>query len=192
MGGFSYTAAMSKEYSLDHLDVAAFAKANAVMEGQDPLSAFERLAQEAQAPVEGMSVAWYAEGEHVPETGGPGHLWLHLEADAQVPMVCQRCLGVAHIALQVDRSFRFVKDEATAEAMDDEAEEDLLAISKDFNLRGLLEDELLMEVPLVPMHEECPEVMPMASSDADFEQANTDKANPFAALAGLRKNAGQD
>lgn len=186
---------MSKEYSLDsldHLDVAAFAKANAVMEGHDPLSAFERLTQEAQASVDGLEVSWYAEGEHVPETAGPGHLWLHLEADAQVPMICQRCLGVAHVSLQVDRSFRFVKDEVTAEALDDEAEEDLLALSKDFNLRQLLEDELLMELPLVPMHDECPEVMPMASSDEDFEQANTDKTNPFAVLAGLRKNAGPD
>ena len=183
---------MSKEYSLDHLDVAAFAKANAVMEGRDPLSAFERLAQEAQAPVDGMDVSWYAEGEHVLETGGPGHLWMHLEADAQVPMICQRCLGVVRVDLQVDRSFRFVKDEATAEALDDEAEEDLLALSKDFNLRELLEDELLMDLPLVPMHETCPEAVPMVSDDADFEQANTEKTNPFAVLAGLRKNAGQD
>lgn len=183
---------MSKEYSVDHLDVAAFVKANAVMEGQEPLSTFERLAQEAQAPVDGLSVSWYVEGEHVPETGGPGHLWLHLEADAQVPMVCQRCLGVTLENLQVDRSFRFVKDEATAEALDDEAEEDLIALSKDFNLRQLIEDELLMALPLVPMHDECPQAMPMASSDADFEAANTEKANPFAVLAGLRKNAGQD
>ena len=183
---------MSKEYSLDHLDVAAFAKADAAMEGHDPLSAFERLAQEAQAATDGLQVAWYAEGEHVQETGGPGHLWLHIEADAQVPMVCQRCLGVAHIDLQVERSFRFVKDEATAETMDDEAEEDLLALSKDFNVRELIEDELLMALPLVPMHESCPEVAPMASSDEDFEQANTEKTNPFAVLAGLRKNGGQD
>ena len=183
---------MSKEYSLDHLDVAAFAKANAVMEGQDPLSAFERLAQEARSSADGLSVSWYAEGEHVPETGGPGHLWLHLEADAQVPMVCQLCLGVTLVDLQVDRSFRFVKDEATAEALDEEAEEDLLAISKDFNLRQLIEDELLMELPLVPMHEECPQALPMASSDQDFEAASTEKTNPFAVLAGLRKNADQD
>ena len=83
-----------------------------------------------------------------------------------------------------------VKDEATAEVLDDEAEEDLLAISKDFNLRELIEDELLMELPLVPMHEVCPAVVPMASSDEDFEQAVTEKTNPFAVLAGLRKNGG--
>ena len=132
------------------------------------------------------------EGEHVAEMGGAGHIWLHLQADCSVPMVCQRCLEVAEIALHAERSFRFVKDEATAEVLDDEAEEDLLAISKDFNLRELIEDELLMELPLVPMHEVCPAVVPMASSDEDFEQAVTEKTNPFAVLAGLRKNGGQD
>ncbi|MBQ0133121.1 MAG: DUF177 domain-containing protein [Comamonas sp.] len=179
---------MSKEYSLDHLDVAAFAKANAVLEGEDPLSAFERLSQEAQASVEGASVAWYAEGEHVPEAAGPGHLWLHIEADAQVPMVCQRCLHLAQIDLQVQRSFRFVRDEATAEALDDEADEDLLALSKEFNLRELLEDELLMALPLVPMHDECPEQVPTQAVSDDFDDASSEKTNPFAVLAGLRKN----
>ena len=183
---------MSKDFSLDHLDVAAFAKAGAIIEGQDPLSAFERLQQEAQAPSDGVAVVWSAEGEHVPETGGAGHFWLHVQAEGHVPMTCQRCLNMADIALYVDRSFRFVKDEAAAEAMDDEADEDLLAMSKDFNARALIEDELLMELPLVPMHDECPEVMPMASSDDDFEEASTGKPNPFAVLAGLRKNAGQD
>ncbi|MGN1056355.1 MAG: YceD family protein [Comamonas sp.] len=183
---------MSKEFSLDHLDVAAFAKAGATLEGQSPLSAFERLADEAQDAVEGLQVSWYAEGEHVPEMAGPGHYWLHLEADAQVPMVCQRCLGVAHIDVQVDQSFRFVKDEATAEAMDDEVEEDLLALSKDFNLRELIEDELIMGLPLVPMHDECPVQVPMAASTEDFQLVSEEKTNPFAVLAGLRKNGAQD
>ncbi|MNY58062.1 hypothetical protein D3C86_1943550 [compost metagenome] len=101
-------------------------------------------------------------------------------------MICQRCLTLAPIALDVERSFRFVADEATAEALDDESEEDLLALSKEFDLFELLEDELLMELPVVPLHDICPEAVPLASSDDDFEQANSEKPNPFAALAGLR------
>ena len=183
---------MSKKYSLDHLDVTAFAKANAVLQGQDCVSAFERLAQEAQGPVDGMEVSWQAQGEHIEEVAGPGDLWLHLEADAQLPMICQRCLGVMPVDLQASRSFRFVKDEATAAALDDEFEEDLLAVSHDLNARELLEDELLMALPLVPMHDTCPEVIPMSASDVDFEQAGEQKTNPFAVLAQLRKNGGPD
>ena len=52
----------------------------------------------------------------------------------------------------------------------------------------LVEDELLMALPVVPRHEECPTSVPLASSDDDFEVANSEKPNPFAALAALRKD----
>ncbi len=92
------------------------------------------------------------------------------------------------VPLDVERSFRFVADEATAEALDEECDEDLLALSREFDLRELIEDELLMALPVVPRHEECPTSVPLASSDDDFEVANSEKPNPFAALAALRKD----
>jgi len=103
-------------------------------------------------------------------------------------MECQRCLTPVDVPLEVDRAFRFVADEATAEALDDESDEDLLAMSREFDLHELIEDELLMALPVVPKHDECPSVVPLASSDDDFEEANADKPNPFAALAGLKKD----
>lgn len=177
---------MTKEFSPDRLDVKAFAQAQAHLEGQDPLSQFNRLVLEAQGPHDGVYVRWAAQGEMRAESGAAPQVWLHLQAETDLPMVCQRCLTLAQIPLDVDRSFRFVADEATAEALDDESEEDLLALSKEFALRELLEDELLMELPVVPMHDVCPEAVPLASSDADFNQATSEKPNPFAALASLR------
>ncbi|MFM7002170.1 MAG: YceD family protein, partial [Limnohabitans sp.] len=84
-----------------------------------------------------------------------------------------------------ERSFRFVADEATAAALDDEAEEDLLVISRDFDALTLVEDELIMSLPLVPLHEVCPEVLPVSAVDPEFEQA-AEKPNPFGVLAGLK------
>lgn len=177
---------MTKEFSPERLDVKAFAQAQAHIEGQHPLSQFKRLALEAQGPHDGVHVRWAAEGELRAEAGAEPQVWLHLQGETDLPMICQRCLTPAPIALDVERSFRFVADEATAEALDDESEEDLLALSKEFNLLELLEDELLMELPVVPLHDVCPEAVPLASSDEDFEQANSEKPNPFAALSGLR------
>src|SRR3990167_7276194 len=37
-----------------------------------------------------------------------------------------------------------------------------------------------------PRHDECPTQVPMASSDEDFEAAEAERPNPFAALASLR------
>lgn len=178
---------MTKEYSPERLDVKAFVQAGARLAGHDSLLKYERLAQEAQGLHPDLYVDWQAAGELRTAAGeGQGaQLWLHLKVQASLPMLCQRCLTPVDVPLQVERSFRFVADEATAEALDDEAEEDLLAISREFDLHELIEDELLMALPVVPSHEECPVPVVMASSDEDFAAASAEKPNPFAALAGL-------
>ena len=174
---------MSKDFSATRLEVRNFAQADGHFHGQAPLSDFKRLAADALAITgEQPLVHWEAEGELVEETGGAGHVWLHLSAEVDLPMTCQRCLTEAHIPLYVNRSFRFVADEATAELEDDDSDEDLLALSREFDLLALIEDELLMDVPVVPRHEECPVPVKLESSDADFEQANEQKENPFAVL----------
>ncbi len=89
------------------------------------------------------------------------------------------------VPLDVQRSFRFVADEATAEAEDDASEEDLLVISHSFDLVGLIEDELLMDMPLVPQHDTCPEPLVRSVADPGFEEESP-KENPFAVLGRLR------
>jgi uncharacterized protein len=113
-------------------------------------------------------------------------VWVHLEAQATLPLVCQRCLHPVEVPLLVNRSFRFVADEATAAAEDDTAEEDLLALSRSFDLKELVEDELLMEVPVAPFHEVCPEPVKMSAADPEFEQATERREHPFAALSRLK------
>ncbi|MDH4425972.1 MAG: YceD family protein [Acidovorax sp.] len=179
---------MTKEFSAQRLDVKAFAQAGAKLAGHDSLLKYERLALEAKGLHPDLLVDWQAEGELRTALGGMSQVWLHLKVRASFPMECQRCLTPVDIPLEVDRAFRFVADEATAEALDDESEEDLLALSREFDLRELIEDELLMALPVVPKHDECPTAVPLASSDDDFEEASAVKPNPFAALAGLRKD----
>lgn len=178
---------MTKEFSPDRLDVKAFAQAGGQLSGHDSLLKYERLSQEAKSLHPDLRVDWTATGEIRTALGGIGQVWLHLQVQATFPMDCQRCLTPVDVPLAVERSFRFVTDEATAEALDDDSEEDLLALSREFDLRELIEDELLMALPVVPRHDECPTAVPLASSDDDFEAASAEKPNPFAALASLRK-----
>ncbi len=177
---------MTKDYSPDRLDVKAFVQAGAQLNGHDSLLKYERLAQEAQGLHPDLYVDWQAHGELRVLDGDVSQVWLHLKAQAAFPMVCQRCMTPVDVPLEVDRSFRFVADEATAEALDDDVEEDLLALSREFDLHELIEDELLMALPVVPRHDVCPVAVPMASSEDDFEAASAEKPNPFAALATLR------
>lgn len=171
----------------------AFAQAVGQLHGEDALTQFSRLADELHEPSRlstSAAVVWDAAGEmRTDAQGAEAGVWLHLEAKTVVPLQCQRCLGAVETPLEVDRWFRFVADEATAEAQDDESEEDVLALEPRMSLHGLLEDELLMALPLVPMHETCPVPVVMQASDPGIasEEAGTAPRHPFAALARLKK-----
>ena len=177
---------MTREFSPSRLDVNGFAADAATLAGADPVSAYPRLAAELADPASAAQVEWQAQGEERAGASGAAVPWLHLSADAVVPLVCQRCLMPVEMPLSVSRWFRFVADEATAEAEDDESDEDLLVVARDFDLKGLIEDELLMEIPLTPVHETCPVDVQLSASDADFEAGEGGKPNPFAVLGALR------
>ena len=177
---------MAKDFDPRRLDVRRFAENGAEFAADLPLQTFSRLQAETRDPGQASAVHWSARGELLNPSHHHPQVWVHLEADATLPLVCQRCLAPVDVELAVDRSFRFVADEATAAAEDDEAEEDLLALSHSFDLLELVEDELLMEVPVAPMHETCPEPVKMSAADADFEAAGTQRENPFAVLGKLK------
>ena len=179
---------MTQDCTPPLLDVQAFAEAATLHSGRDKLSNYERLMQETQGLGGDRPLSWVAQGELRTDAVGVSQAWLHLTVAASLPLTCQRCLGPADIEVSVDRSFRFVATEAAAEALDDEAEEDLLVTSRHLNLAGLIEDELLLGMPLVPRHEQCPAGLTMAVADPGFDAVTSDKPHPFAALAKLRSN----
>jgi uncharacterized protein len=104
-------------------------------------------------------------------------------------MTCQRCLGPVDVDISAQRSFRFVASEAVAEVEDEESEEDVLVLSRDFDLLGLMEDELLMALPPVPKHDVCPVHVVLEAKDADFVEESEAKPNPFAVLGQLKKKS---
>jgi uncharacterized protein len=177
---------MKKEFDAQRLDVKRFAEEGAQLDSQAPLGGYARLLAETQGRGTDNVVHWTARGE----LRNPGHLrpqvWMHLDARAVLPLVCQRCLVPVDIEAAVARSFRFVDDEASAAAEDDASEEDVLALSRSFDLVELVEDELLMDLPVAPRHEVCPEALPMSSGQEEFEAAMAERPRPFASLARLK------
>lgn len=173
------------------LDVKAFAHSGGERSQEDPLSGYPRLLEEAEGRGADRPVRWQAHGELRTPTGQAPQIWLHLTAQAVVPLTCQRCLGPVDEPLAVDRWFRFVADEAQAEREDEEADEDVLALDPAFDLVELVEDELLMALPLVPRHAVCPGEVRMEHVDPDFDQAQADKPKPFGVLAGLKRKSGE-
>lgn len=177
---------MHKEFAARRLDVRRFAEEGATLSGQEPVQKHERLMAETQGRGAGAAVGWSATGE----MRNPGHvhpeIWLHLRAQTVLPLTCQRCLGPVDTTFAVERSFRFVPDEEMAAAQDEQSEEDVLALSRSFDLVELVEDELLMEMPLAPRHEVCPDPVRLSAADPDFEDSPTPRENPFALLGKLK------
>jgi uncharacterized protein len=162
------------------LDIAVAAAEGARLEGSWPLAALGRLADGTADPGD---VAWSAHLEQCSRPGGEPQASLHLGARAEVARECQRCLQPVTVSLEVDREFLFVADEQTAAALDADCEDDVLVTSHRFDLAALVEDELLLALPLVPRHEHCP--IPLAATA--MPDADPPAQHPFAALAALKR-----
>jgi len=188
----------SKPFDPLHLDVEAFARAAARLEGSWPLAELPRLVQSAHvepasspapsARPEDVAVTWSAQGRTLQRTGAATQIWIDLQAEARVSLECQRCLRPVAMALRLARSFRFMADEKQAAELDAESDHEVLVVSRSLDLREVVEDELILALPLVPRHETCPVPLaapadPLASENGEAEA----RPNPFAALAVLKR-----
>lgn len=180
---------MKRPHDARRLDVALFAAEGGLLEGEWPGMQLDRLA-DSQTPPQDVPVApvhWRVHGERRPVTGGEDELWLGLQAQTTVWLTCQRCLQPMREPLAVDCRIRFVRGEAAAEALDAELEDDVLALVRSLDVAELIEDELLLALPIVPRHGECPEPLPLPADEAP-EPAPAD--SPFAVLQGLKRQGG--
>ena len=182
----------AREFDPFRLDVEAFAKEGASLEGRWPLAQLDRLAESALAdpesaddPVAGREVSWRVRGELRALRGGDVQVWLHLNAHTELALECQRCLKPVVTGVDAERSFLFVRGEDAAAQLDTDSDDDVLALSRALDLRELIEDELLLAMPLVPRHEVCPTPLPMPAADDAVVQ--DEPPHPFAGLAALKR-----
>jgi uncharacterized protein len=112
---------------------------------------------------------------------------------AIINVECQRCLLPMELRLDCVVGLQLVADEEAADLVDDEW--DPLIVSGDaVSLTQLVEDELLVELPAVSLHE-VGECQPPASNalkgqvTGESIDPSLDKSNPFEVLAALKKSA---
>ncbi len=178
---------MSRPDPSHSLNLQALANSSQPLSGTVLLQNLERLAHETIEPKPDLTVNWQADAELRTGKSGQQDTWLHVQASTSMPMTCQRCMGEVQVPLHIDQWYRFVASEEIAMADDDASEEDLLVMAPQFDLLALLEDELLMALPLVPMHDECPVTPAFSAGILDSPDEADEKPNPFAALVGLKK-----
>lgn len=180
--------AASRPLDPKRLDVAAFAALGGELAGELAATAVRRLASATLPPEDGSprpDVQWRASGARLPLAGAGVQPSLLVTAAADVTLECQRCLRPMDVALRAERRIFFVDGEDAAAALDADSEDDVLALTPALDLLELVEDELLLALPLVPRHDVCPEPLPRAFRD----EAEVVEDHPFAALAALKQGS---
>jgi len=101
-------------------------------------------------------------------------------------------------ALRLSQMPRMLAEEADEFPLDDD-EVEVIVGSRQFDLVDLIEEELLLSLPLVPKHNVCPEIheslLPGAADDEPDEggaQEADEKPNPFAVLEKLKQGGSDD
>jgi uncharacterized protein len=146
------------------------------------------------------TVSWAARGELRAKIGTAAELYLHLTVEASPWVVCQRCLTPFQEPLDVSVAYLIVASEEEADAVPlDDDEADPIVGSRQFDLYELIEEEVLLSLPLVPKHTVCPSVHEalvtgeagdiVIERPAEDEPARRDASdNPFAALQALKRD----
>lgn len=159
------------------IDVRRFAEAGRQLQGEIQLQDCPRLTQAVACGAGPFSIQ--LEFDKRPD----GQATVTGAVSGQVKMNCQRCLELVTLALDSEVSLGVVADETEAEFLPDDL--DPLIVEGDIDLVELVEDELLLALPLVPLHDDCE--APVSTGQSESQQNVRD--NPFAVLASLKKDS---
>ena len=122
--------------------------------------------------------------------------------EAELQLICQRCMQTMTYPVKSRVSLAIVQSDAQAEQLPGHYEPLLLPDEEDdqklVSLSALVEDELILALPVIAMHkvEDCPagdQFQPQTTSakqdenDKAAQQAVTQKPNPFAVLEQLKE-----
>ena len=159
---------MSHQPVIDGLE---FARTGGKLQGGWPVADFPRLRDALQADT--GSIRYELQG--VPEEQGRPALQLRLEGALQ--LVCQRCLGALEFPFRIETSLLLAATQAEIDAEPIEAQgPERIVAGREMPVHDLIEDELLLAIPIAPRHEHC----------AERKAAPADARNtPFAGLRGL-------
>ena len=155
------------------IDGLQFARGAQEVRGELGMEHLPRLA-EMQGATEGLAFGLRG---GMRDDGKPC-LWISVSGELQ--LVCQRCLGQLVFPLSIDVELALTQDPREIEQAEDEV--DRVLASRAMSVAQLVEDEVLLALPMVPRHDRCAAEIP-AGRDM--------KASPFSVLTELKRRTGR-
>lgn len=167
-----------------HIDPIRMAESRRLLRGRLALAEMSRLG-EALQDTEGEVTVSLEFG-----TDNEGIRFMRGRIQAEVGLECQRCLETMRYPINSEFALAMVRSETEAEALPSHYEP-LLVEGDPLFLRDIIEDELLLALPIVAMHapEECSvDTSPGRAAGETHKDTGvaTVKENPFSVLADLK------
>ena len=151
------------------IDGLQFARGAETLKGTLDPSRLPRLA-EMRCATKGLSY------ELRGRTDADGRGWLQVLANGTLTLECQRCLGPLTFPLALRSELLLAESERSIEMADDDIDRVLAGEAMD--ICQLIEDEVLLALPMAPRHEQC---------GGKRDGADAGRSSPFAELAKLKQ-----
>ncbi|MBC7490111.1 MAG: DUF177 domain-containing protein [Glaciimonas sp.] len=159
------------------IDAFEFSRLKERREGAIPVNDLTRLIEELADPSGILS--WKLTGS----ANQSGHAQLMLAVNGSLQIMCQRCLTPFVFDIDSESLLILAKDEVVADEIDallDDDQIDVIVGTKALDIIQLVEDEVLLSMPLSPKHLVCCE------TSAHEALKSVKKESPFAMLKNLK------
>ena len=117
-----------------------------------------------------------------------GLVVLHGKASGELSLICQRCMDEFTYSLAADYCFTPVASESEDLELPDDYEPVVVDEFGQIEIKKLIEDELILSIPIVPKHpvEDC-SVTEDDMTAGEIDESADERPNPFAVLQSLKK-----
>jgi uncharacterized protein len=158
------------------IDSVAFARESGELRATVSVTALARL-QDALFDQSG-TIAYELAGR-VGQEGKPS---LRLTLGGELVLRCQRCLGPVRFRFDAVRNFMLVPEgQALGDPADEAEDTEQLHADPKLDVIALVEDEVILGLPMIAGHEDGACVAPLPKAEAGMRES------PFYALAGLKR-----
>lgn len=168
---------MSDKFIPEHIDPFRYGEQNLALSGVANIADMKRLSENLSSNKDTVTVDLQFGVDEQRTTYLKGHI------EAKLSLQCQRCMEPFKYEIMSDFLLGIVSTLEKANALP-EHYEPALAKEGQLALRELVEDELILNLPIIPRHEpqDCKVKLPVL--DVGFEQGG--KENPFHVLKSLK------
>lgn len=165
-----------------HIDPRKLADRGATLEGEWPITQFPRLCEQLVSDV-GTVHARFEFGRDEQKL-----IVMRGALEVEVQMVCQRCLEPASLPVRSEFIYAVLREGASQDSVPKSY--DALEVGEEpLDLIELVEDELLLALPIVPAHEPDACQHPAGFAAAPEPSVNeVSRSNPFDVLAQLKRD----